>query len=229
MTAKAPSAPRQPPSQAGPTLAFSHAMASSAAGEPIVKQQDDYWYLTGVKINAASTADEARQLAAGLLPFVNGMGRAHNSSYRPVGLASSVINENTPQTRHVFVEAHMEGRGRLTIGGVSTPTAAALSSKAHANPALMEAVARLGASPDLSWDDLYKIFEVLRDDAGGGDALRRRVALSKTEVARFTQSANHPQASGDLARHARMSQQPPADPLTLEEGRQFIRDLITRW
>ena len=93
----------------------------------------------------------------------------------------------------------------------------------------MEALTRLGESPDASWFDLCKIFEVLRDAAGGQAALQQRVGLSKTEFSRFTLTANHPGGSGDLARHARLSQQPPANPMSVEEGQHFIRHLIVNW
>jgi len=163
-----------------------------------------------------------------VLPLINGIGRVHDASYRPVCLADSVINEDTLQTRHVFAEVRMEGRSRLTIGG-DPPSATPLRSKFDSDPVLMEAVMRIGKSDTHSWDDLYKVYEVLKDGAGGRDSLLQRIGLTKKELDRFTRTANHPAASGELARHARMREQPPADPLSLEEGRQFIREMLQRW
>lgn len=199
-------------------------------GELVVSTDDDgYHYVTGDEINAATTAEDALQRATRQLPLLNGIGRGTDPTYHRVSLAGTVVNEGQPQDRYVFAECKMESRSRLTVGGQSAAVATPLMSKAAADPALMEAITRLGASPNASWIDLYKIFEVLKDAAGGQAALQQRAGVTKTELSRFTLTANHPEGSGDLARHARLGQQPPANPMSLEEGQGFVRHLITHW
>ena len=58
-------------------------------------------------------------------------------------------------------------------------------------------------------------------DALPGVNKRRRTA--------FTASANRPDVSGKSARHARHGGWPPRYTMTLNEGREFIADLVTAW
>lgn len=200
-----------------------------AQGQLVVSSDDGYHFVSGDDINAASTAQEALQQAVQQLPLLNGIGRATDPAFRRVQLAGSVVEEGQPQRRHVFAEVKMEGRSRLTVGPPAPAVPDPMAVKAAGDPALMEALTRLGDSPDASWVDLYKIFEVLRDAAGGQPALQRRVGLTKPEVSRFTLTANHPDGGGDLARHARLGAEPPANPMSVAEGQQFIRHLIASW
>jgi hypothetical protein len=45
-------------------------------------------------------------------------------------------------------------------------------------------------------------------------------------VSRFTRAANHQAASGEIARHARSSEVPPANPMPIEEARGVIGRLV---
>lgn len=202
----------------------------SGADPSVSMAEDGTYYLSGAAIDRAVEAADALKVASDVLPLLNGAGRAGSADFRPVKLAERLIDE-TKTERHVFVfaEAHMEGRGRLTVGDPRAPSPSPAASKASSDPVLMEAIRRMGESPDLSWIDLYKIFEVLEEGAGGEAALRKRTGVTKAQISRFTHTANHPGGGGELARHARSRQQPPADPMTVEEGRAVIRELISSW
>jgi hypothetical protein len=90
----------------------------------------------------------------------------------------------------------------------------------------VEKVLRLHGSPD-SWDTLYKIFEVIRGDVG-----RLIVDLkwmSTTQKTRFTQTAQSPQVIGDEARHGRQKEQPPENPMPLQEAVDLIIRTTHAW
>jgi hypothetical protein len=80
--------------------------------------------------------------------------------------------------------------------------------------------------PDPSWGELYKAFEVVQGDVG---KIEGHGWASEREITRFTRTANHQAAAGREARHARMAQIPPRDPMTLEEGRVLIRRIVSSW
>lgn len=103
------------------------------SGEVMVKRDNDYCYLMGTQINRAATPDDALRQATAQLPWINGIGRASDANYRRVGLAGSVINEDASQSRSVFAEVRIEGRSRLTVGGLSSSAANHLSDKASAD------------------------------------------------------------------------------------------------
>ena len=66
---------------------------------------------------------------------------------------------------------------------------------------------------------------------GGGFGRSWRAAgrAAPEELGAFTGSANHQLASGDAARHAREPGSGPTRTMSLDEGAQFIRDLVSRW
>ncbi len=52
---------------------------------------------------------------------------------------------------------------------------------------------------------------------------------SEDELKRFTGSLNHPDASGNKARHARLKNKPPTNPMTESEWRAFAEKLADGW
>jgi hypothetical protein len=82
---------------------------------------------------------------------------------------------------------------------------------------------------NLTWFDLWKAFEVMRDACGGEDALAANGGTTQADIVRFRRTANSYHAVGDEARHARLSQRPPPDPMNLDEADEFVRRLVARW
>jgi hypothetical protein len=80
---------------------------------------------------------------------------------------------------------------------------------------------------DASWDDLYRVFEVIEGDVGGG--MYERGWVSRSAVRRFTATANSPAVLGDRARHGSQRGQPPPDPMTLREAHELVERLVVRW
>ena len=78
----------------------------------------------------------------------------------------------------------------------------------------------------------YKIFEIIRDDLGGGNKkLTNSGLIDKSTLSKVTLNLNHPQLSGDMARHARMDGLPEKDKLgmTLTEVEETIGSLVHSW
>lgn len=74
---------------------------------------------------------------------------------------------------------------------------------AVSNPLVGEVLGRL-AQPTLDWAVMWKIYEIIRSDVGGQEALFSAKLAEKTAVKAFTASANRPDVSGPSARHARL-------------------------
>lgn len=125
--------------------------------------------------------------------------------------------------RHHYLKAdpitiHIRlGHPKLTVrdaqGNVIPPPAVASAPQnwmraATLNPAISSALDYLAGKPD--WVELYKAFEPLRDSGLATNA------VSKKELARFTQTANAAQ------RHSKNRFTPPAKPMTIQEGRALI-------
>lgn len=85
---------------------------------------------------------------------------------------------------------------------------------------------RLWERAEPSWGDLYRIFEVIEEEAGG------RITSewsTRSDVERFTRSANSPAASGEASRHGRERYAPPRNTITLAEATAFLRRLTLSW
>jgi len=79
------------------------------------------------------------------------------------------------------------------------------------------------------YDNLYRIFEVVRKDVGGDEnIIRNRWATSK-QIKRFTRTANSAEILGVHARHGVQNTEPPKNPLQLSEAQSFIKSLVRNW
>jgi hypothetical protein len=82
---------------------------------------------------------------------------------------------------------------------------------------------------NLTWFDLWKAFEVIREACGGEKALADKGWTTRAEIVRFRHTANSYHAVGDEARHASPRHPPPSTPMSLDEADGFVRRLLARW
>jgi hypothetical protein len=138
----------------------------------------------------------------------------------------------------VTARAHVSAVVIHADGTQTTPPRPAVeyAQLADKHPDVKDALAILGKPGRPNWVDLYKVFEIVRDNVdstrlGKGDKEKKLVDtgwVTRPDLKTFGTSANHQLASGDDARHARMPGAPKRV-MSLEEGTQFIRDLVGRW
>ena len=77
---------------------------------------------------------------------------------------------------------------------------------------------------------LYKIFEIIRDDVGGQEFIANNGWSTLEEIKSFRGTANNPDVIGDKARHGFVGKHPlPKNPMSLDELKLFIRNLVKRW
>ena len=81
----------------------------------------------------------------------------------------------------------------------------------------------------MDWSNLYKIYEVIREDMRGKQRIISEGWTSNVRIDAFTGSANNSVVSGDAARHGRMKSFTPSTTMTLSEARSFIKMLTQRW
>ena len=98
---------------------------------------------------------------------------------------------------------------------------------AQKDPLIAKAL-RLRNQESLKWGDLYRIYEVIESDTSVTQIINSGWA-TKSELQRFKHTANSAAAVGDDARHGKESTQPPAKPLTIDEGRALIDNILRRW
>src|ERR1035437_5721214 len=88
----------------------------------------------------------------------------------------------------------------------------------------------LGFAGANEWANLYRAFEVIRDRFGGEKGIVEHLQVcSRNDIERFTRTVNHQEAIGAFSRHARLSNQPPPNPMTFAEAVTFILTLLKGW
>ncbi|MGH2660134.1 MAG: hypothetical protein ACRDHS_10835 [Actinomycetota bacterium] len=203
-----------------------------------VLDEEGAFYLESSVLDVLEESGAVSHEAERILPILNGAAKLKISNYRNVELGSGIVEiDATGRRRHQVIRVGAaETRAKafpvtVRLGGVE-PVPPAPGTRATdkwvelaaQDSDVAEALATLGSRPH-DWFNLYKVFEIIQSRAdfkGNGWA-------SDKEVSRFTWTANHPEAGGDEARHARLSQKPPARPMTLGEGDAFVAQLLTEW
>ena len=107
----------------------------------------------------------------------------------------------------------------VQVEGVSTVRPSTTWLKRALNDPVVARALHLRDGPDLSWTDLYRLYEVVRDALGGDHRTAAAGRTSAAQVRRFRYSANSVTAAGDQARHGVESGDPPTDPMTLGGAR----------
>lgn len=193
---------------------------------------------------ADTNPGEVRVAAEKLAAELSGVLKRVLSSDQPLK-AGGVMLRQPNGTRHHFVHVESTAIARAFVGHVKIETTDAQGRRVPATKAIprtvslvqlmrvdetVQKVMRLSvASDSQDWAGLYRTYEVIRHDAGGDDRLALKGWSTKTQQERFRRSANSDAVSGDKARHAAGSHQPPKDPMTVSEACTFIDRLVSLW
>ena len=225
-----------------------------ATGDPRVVQTDDGTLLEATALDGPFTAKDGGRLAEvaeGILARMNGTAKLRDAGYQPVTLVDRFHRENY---QHVLVydeacvrdsisvaragvaqgQVRMSATVTVHIAGVPAtspvPAGPRQLARAAAHSDADDLLVLIGSADTLGWETLWKAMEIVRTAVGGKAALIATGWVTAAEFDEFGYAANEPQASGGDARHARRPPKtPPARIMTIEEGRQFIRDLALHW
>lgn len=176
-------------------------------------------------------------IADSVVRRLNGLGRLHSASYRPVRVGRFLYNdaENGTSVGRVGVAVERSSALPLEPKGPHHWAGRVVEAAAKSDE-LTEALSILGVSAQqLDWFDLYKVFEVIRDDiAGQRDASPSKLLevglISRDDLGRFLDAANNRATSGDASRHARgRSARPHPRPMRLPEADALIRSMANAW
>lgn len=80
---------------------------------------------------------------------------------------------------------------------------------------------------EITWWNLYKIYEIINDDVGGQERLYK--LIPKSELRLVTQAAQSRELLGEHARHASKKYKPPATPVTINQAHATIKKLFENW
>ena len=228
------------------------------AGDPQVVTTDEGTFIEAAALDAVDFTDAARlvEVAAGILARLNGWAMLDDPGYRPVKLRNRFHRHRQATDTHIVLgdEARVRdeatvlvaGSAEARLGGLTATVRTASSggvsetppqpegprqlARAATHPDADDLLALIGTAGALGWDPLWKALEIIKVALGGKAALLATGWITADDHDVFGYSANHPDASGTDARHARRpSTTSPSRVMSIEEGQQFIRDLARRW
>jgi hypothetical protein len=208
----------------------------------IILEGDDF-FLESDRFKDLQDDDEVRQNAQRLIELINGSAKLRIPGFRSIEIGRvSRIDENGSRHHFVQLKGSVSARSKLRAAAIVAKSNGIVKEKDIENPDRIlstyelaednENVAdalRLYGKAELSWVDLYKIYEIIRDDVGNVNDLLNRQYVLKKDLSRFTHTAQHPGVIGDEARHARVAADVPKDPMSIVEANLLISTLLSKW
>lgn len=217
-------------------------------GEPIDLEDFPYWfphgpiyavadatgtYIAGESFETYIDASEVYQAAGARLDEMHAAINLLDSGVQIPELGA-VIREDDAGIRKGFVLASATMRGRSKVRGalsaigsenvVPTETQAQQLLKTARENRHLHIALLLLAMPRVSWPHLYRALEEIEahigakpDDAG--------LCLG-TDYVRFKRSANSGEVAGTDSRHRVGKYEPPKQPMTLQDARNFVRHCL---
>jgi hypothetical protein len=194
----------------------------------ISKAEDEY-FICSDKFNDIKSTNEISKIANSFLEKINGILKLKFQGFNTIALDSLFIFEDENGISKIAaMRATLSGRGDLT----AIPNSTGDEVENHINQTeklindlIATEVFHFYSQPT-SWINLYKIYEIIRDNIGDKRIIQ---ILSKNELSRFTGTAQSRDKIGDDARHSSKKYSGHADPMTIEEANELIKKLIIKW
>lgn len=193
-----------------------------------LEREADRFLLISESFESCQDAAAVHSLATQLITSLRGAALMTGMSLTEVGISS--IREPLPNGGRAIsmsvsnflscsaqVVANGGGNGATSVDKALFQKAMHLSTVDSPIYSIMEFM----ADSD-SWDNLYKIYELLKSSFGGANNMAK--VVSSTEINRFTHTVNSPDILGRKARHAvQKGTKPPPNPMHHAEAKEFIR------
>ena len=209
---------------------------SGPDGEWTVRREGSGFVLRAKCFAGVDDPAEVRERALAIVDILNGLAKVHYGDFKPVqvGVISGEGEENASGGKTIKLYAVegmilLEGaRARLSVGGQpAQPKRPAYLDGwlgvAQQDPRVRDAL-RWFAKPT-SWETLYKVSELIYEDAG--TAIIQNGWATPDEIRRMRDTANSREVAGEG--HAKASKRIPDDPMTLEQGSALITNVLAKW
>jgi hypothetical protein len=197
-------------------------------------------YLRSDRLEPLADASDVRSQAINLLRIANGAARLERPTFRPavVDVVTVVSEAGAAQHFIELADSAMRITDSVTVtvrDADGTVVTVATSPQPHAQEWVALAsqadevaqALRLLSQEDISWASLYHLYEIVLGDVGR--ALHDNGWATRAEVERFARTANSPAVLGEHARHGRQRGEPPHNPMSLDESRELVQRIVTRW
>lgn len=189
------------------------------------------YFLVSDRLHPGVMHWDYKRIADEVVERINALGKLALDNYKSVGFDAIIWNQAdgrrwmTFQSQGFAYPGPVVARSGERQGGSPTFEELCLA-LLPAHPKVDEAL-RLYGRENHDWITLYRLFEIIQHEVGG--SLAHRGWASKTEIARFSATSQHPEIVGSESRHGHTPNPPIKNPMNLTEARDFIRGLLDAW
>lgn len=194
-----------------------------------VSKFNDEYFICSDKFDDTKDTNIISKIANDFLEKINGILKLKFQGFNLIELNSLFVFEDENGISKVAaMRTTMSGRGDLAAKANNTDEEIEHQIKKTEelinNPIASE-IFHFYSQPT-SWINLYKVYEIIRDNIGDKRIIE---ILTKTELSRFTGTAQSKQQIGDDARHASVKYPGHSQPMTIDEANELIKKLVTKW
>ncbi len=188
----------------------------------------------------AADAAAVRRTADEILALINGAARLALGALRPIQIGAIYRKRSgAPPEIHVMAEpviVHLRSSASVWV----VDAGGTIQESHPADPvrdwlALGRSDAAVGkvlqsvAAGTMDWVNLYRMLEIVSEDAGGLDTIISNGWATKRSLRLFKHTANSPGAVGLDARHGAETTDAPAAPMPISEARSLITSTVHAW
>lgn len=196
-------------------------------------------YLSSTRFDPVDDADAAKRLQAELMEILNGycrivwprMPQIESNLLIELDRDGDVAGRYITAVPDMFIFHSGDPVVDILFGEEESPYGKCSPMPADvaevlSHPPVTRALAFFGNGPP-SWPEMYAVYEIIQDDIGGNVEDRGWSMKAKREL--FERTAQHPEAAGTEARHGEFPHPPPDEPMSLQDARNWIREVLARW
>jgi len=199
-----------------------------------VTQEGERFILRSPVFDCLTEALAVHDRAVEQVAIFGGLTRIVEGDASPRTIAVGAIVRDDRKVKALFLspgtaELRLRATAALSVGPNDPPISpyprwAALAVR---DPAVQQAVRLFGSQP--SAVNLYRVFEVIRKDAGGEEKIVQHGWTTRNQITRFRRTVNSPTVLGSEARHGVEPSTSPPDPMSIHEAQAFITRLLEKW
>ncbi len=199
------------------------------------------FYLESKWFESCSSHEEVRDVASKILAVLNGATKLALREHSIISLSDEIV-EVKEDGRKITFATYSDSIGLKDSFSVSVKDSDGnLKQEIHPtdevpkwlsiglkDESVKKAFRLFGQEQQLTWVNLYRIYEVIEKDVGELDKVTE-LGVTKSKIKEFKHTANSPGALGDASRHGKESTQAPSHPLSIFEARALIETLFHSW
>jgi hypothetical protein len=208
-----------------------------------ISEEGGRYYLRAADLGSLTDASDVKRTATERIAQLTGAANALFGNIEPVEVVRviRVEPEGNPPTQFILPGSIvMRGRGLLMASGEASDTTMSSSERtaleswdaiANRDAAVGKAL-RSFASGEGNPYELWKVYEIVRDDLGGKKSGKKRIIdngwATTEEIEAFEHALNCPVALGDKARHA-VKDCTEETHMPLARAESLVRGILVAW